>query len=41
MKKVLILIFVALFAFTTLNSGSEKETYLDFDDVDYLEIVKA
>ncbi|MGS0971688.1 MAG: hypothetical protein ACVCEJ_00370 [Candidatus Izemoplasmataceae bacterium] len=40
MKKVLVLIFIALFAFATYNSNSNLEEYVDFDDDVYVEIVK-
>ena len=41
MKKLIAFFIIALFALTILGDKTEQQNVLDFDDVDYLEIVKA
>jgi|GEM_PF-3971373 hypothetical protein len=39
MKKVLLILIIAMFALTTLKTDTESETYVDFDDVTLPEVV--
>ena len=41
MKKFIALVIIALFALSSIGHSQEQTNVLDFDDVDYLEIVKA
>ena len=41
MKKVLLLLIIALLAFTALKTDTESTTYMDFDDEDLPIIVKV
>ncbi len=39
MKKVLLILIIALFALVSLNTNSEPNSYVDFDDIDLPEVV--
>ncbi|MGS0971689.1 MAG: hypothetical protein ACVCEJ_00375 [Candidatus Izemoplasmataceae bacterium] len=40
MKKVLLILIIALFTLTSVNKNIELKDYVDFDDDVYVEIVK-
>jgi len=40
MKKVLLIMIIALFAFTSIKTDTSSGAYVDFDDDEYVEIVR-
>jgi len=40
MKKILLLLIIALFAFTSIKTDTSSNAYIDFDDDEYVEIVR-
>ena len=41
MKKVLLLVIITLLAFSTIDTVTQKDRVLDFDDIEYIEVVKV
>ena len=41
MRKLFAFIIMVLFVFTIVKTNSVTETFLDFDDIEYIEVVKV